>query len=77
MTDVLDAAKDLEMHQRQQALAAQQQRAQEPPQDIDDDGTVYCIDCMNIVSPERLAAKPDAARCIHCQHSHEVTQVPF
>lgn len=71
MTDVLDAAKDLEMRQRKQALDAQKKRAQEPPQDIDDDGTVYCLDCHNIVSPERLKAKPDAARCIHCQALHE------
>lgn len=71
MTDIIDHAKDTEMLQRKHALEAQQQRAQEPPQDIDEDGTVYCLDCHDIVSPERLEAKPDAARCIHCQALHE------
>lgn len=70
MTDIIDHAKDTEMRQRKQALEAQKQRAQEPPQDKDEDGTVYCINCVDIIDAERLAAKPNAARCIQCQELH-------
>jgi len=67
MTDVVDHAKTLEMQQRKAALDAQLNNHPEPAQDKDEDGNVYCLDCVNLISEERLAAKPDAARCIECQ----------
>lgn len=70
--DDLDRAKDLENFQRDNALNAQKLKAKEPPQDIDDDGTVWCIDCGDEVGTQRLAAKPNAARCIDCQHLSEL-----
>ncbi|HZM35744.1 MAG TPA: TraR/DksA C4-type zinc finger protein [Burkholderiales bacterium] len=32
-----------------------------------------CVDCGSDVGYERLAAEPDAARCIECQRRHEKT----
>lgn len=72
MADDLDRAKDLEIWQRDNALKAQALKAKEPPQDIDQDGNVWCIDCGDKVAPERLNAKPNAARCIDCQGLHEL-----
>ena len=70
--DDLDRAKDLEIFQRDNALNAQKLTAKEPPQDIDQDGNVCCIDCGDEVSRQRLAAKPNAARCIECQQLSEL-----
>lgn len=69
MPDILDHAKDLEMRQRQDALNKALKHS-EPEQDIRD-GTVVCIDCATAINPARLKAKPNAARCIHCQQIEE------
>nr|WP_252735091.1 TraR/DksA C4-type zinc finger protein [Amphritea atlantica] len=31
------------------------------------DGRIICIDCDSPIAHARLAAKPNAARCVHCQ----------
>jgi DnaK suppressor protein len=69
MPDILDHAKDLEMRQRQDALDKALKHS-EPEQDIRD-GVVICIDCGGDIHPARLKAKPNAARCIHCQQIEE------
>ncbi len=36
--------------------------------DIDENGVRYCLDCAEIISPERIAAAiPDPVRCVDCQ----------
>jgi DnaK suppressor protein len=69
--DILDRAKVLEIEDRQRAIAAQREKSKEPDQLIID-GEVLCIDCENLVSKPRLAAKPNAARCIECQSLKEL-----
>jgi DnaK suppressor protein len=71
MPDQLDEAKDLEMRHRQRCLdEVLNNRAPEPPQWIDN-GVVRCIDCGTPVNPNRLRAKPNAARCTYCQNIQE------
>ncbi|MFN3881919.1 MAG: TraR/DksA C4-type zinc finger protein [Nitrincola lacisaponensis] len=71
MPDLYDRAQE-----REQANTAAAQRAHaerqtpEPPQQRVA-GQVLCIDCDEIVEPRRLEAKPNAARCIHCQTTWE------
>lgn len=69
--DILDRAKDLEMNDRKRAIAAQREKSKEPAQLVVG-GEVLCIDCDDAVSKPRLAAKPNAARCIGCQSLHEL-----
>jgi DnaK suppressor protein len=66
MTDIFDAAEQVEQRQRDTALARARQVTPEPEQLVVS-GVVLCIDCDDEVQPERLRAKPNAARCIHCQ----------
>ena len=70
--DVLDDAKQLEMRQRDQALASHQAGREREPEQWIEQGQVLCIDCSDPVSIKRLAAKPNAARCIDCQSLHEL-----
>lgn len=69
--DDLDRAKDLEMMQRDIALKNTLNRHQDKQQ-FDEAGNVICIDCAELISPKRLAAKPDAARCVDCKTAHEL-----
>lgn len=69
--DILDKAQKLEALQNKNAIKKhQEQREQEPEQWIEN-GIVRCIDCGEEVGEKRLAAKPNAARCIYCQTYHE------
>ena len=70
--DVLDDAKQLEMRQRDQALASHQARQEPEPEQWIDNGIVCCIDCEVPIPTERLDAKPNAARCIECQSLYEL-----
>ena len=72
MPDQLDHAKVLEMQHRKHALEEFLGNSTEPPQQIIN-GQVLCIDCDSAIQPKRLQAKPNAARCIHCQHKTEKT----
>jgi phage/conjugal plasmid C-4 type zinc finger TraR family protein len=38
---------------------------------FDDDNPVICIDCEQLMDPERLEANPKAIRCVECQAKHE------
>lgn len=69
MPDLIDRAKDMEMRQRQTALDNVLNQS-EPEQEIQD-GTVVCISCATPIQKARLAAKPNAARCIQCQTIEE------
>lgn len=72
--DDADRAKDIEMLEREHALARQRERAAH-----DDDGTqlfidgvVCCVDCGEPVAPGRLAVRPHARRCLPCKQILEV-----
>ena len=69
MTDKLDLAKDIEMHQRTQAIN-HALAIKDPTQQIID-GQVLCIDCDIEIGAARLAVKSSAARCIDCQQIWE------
>ncbi|MGH1460985.1 MAG: TraR/DksA C4-type zinc finger protein [Neptuniibacter sp.] len=69
MTDIVDNAKKLELKQRQVALKNALSH-REPEQDIRD-GKAFCISCGIEIPAARLAVKPNAARCIHCQQIEE------
>ena len=56
---VLDAARD----QRAQVLAALTR--------IEDGSYGRCVECGTELTPERLEARPEAARCITCQTAAE------
>ena len=68
--DLLDEAKELEMAARERAIANHLANIKEPPQDIEN-GVVYCVGCAVVIAQERLLAKPNAARCVDCQLTHE------
>lgn len=69
MPDKLDLAKDVEMHQRDQALN-HALSVKDPTQQVFNN-RVHCIDCDIAISKARLIAKPSAARCIDCQQLWE------
>lgn len=72
--DIADEAAMLEAAHRQAAIDNRNASHSDPPQNIDPDGTVRCVDCDAVIPPERLKARPDAARCIHCQAAHETRE---
>lgn len=40
-----------------------------------EDGTYgRCVDCGTDLPPERLEARPEAARCVNCQHDMEMAR---
>lgn len=71
MPDLLDAAEQAEHRQRQEALDRTLAKAQEPLQ-LRIDGQICCLDCEAPIAANRLAAKPDAPRCIPCQQRKEL-----
>lgn len=69
--DWTDDATRQEQADRERALAKQHSRSAEPAQWVER-GVVLCIDCAEPISLKRLAAKPNAARCIDCQQLFEL-----
>lgn len=63
--DNADRAQELEERERRQALAAQQATATETPREVD--GVRVCLGCEEEIAPPRLAANPDAVRCMDRQ----------
>lgn len=68
--DQLDIAAEFETAERQRALDKTLFAAKEPAQWIENH-QVLCLDCTDPISEERLAIKPEAARCIDCQQLKE------
>ncbi len=72
MADRLDLAQEATAYQLSTALLCQRaikvEEAKEGP--IIVDGKILCVDCRKEIPVERLAAKPDAARCCPCQQRH-------
>lgn len=71
MTDIYDRAQARELQNQQEAEARYRASLQPEPDQLVVAGVVICIDCDEPVQPARLKAKPNAARCISCQHIHE------
>lgn len=77
-TDVYDRA----AHQPDlsNAVALRQQQDQAATADlgeqlVDDNGVVICADCEEPINPLRLAAKPQAKRCVWCQSKLDGTPI--
>jgi DnaK suppressor protein len=71
MTDIYDRAQARELQNQQEAEARYRASLQPEPDQLVVAGVVICIDCDEPVQPARLKAKPNAARCIHCQNQYE------
>ncbi len=66
MSDIADAASDIEQQHRDRALQqAAAARASEAP--LEHDGVRLCLDCHDPIEHARLAALPTAVRCTECQ----------
>jgi DnaK suppressor protein len=69
MTDIVDSAGELEQRQRADAHAAHlaRVRAMQEPAPRTENGVRVCADCGDELDAQRLAAQPDAARCVPCK----------
>jgi len=68
--DVADRADEIIAINLQLAMAAHEQATQDVDQVVIA-GNVICVDCDDVIPPERVAAKHDCVRCITCQEIHE------
>ena len=71
--DNVDRAKQSELRQRQAAVDAARTPSDNGEQLIVD-GAVLCIDCREPIPEERLAAFPQAVRCVECKEYYEHEQ---
>jgi DnaK suppressor protein len=69
--DLYDRAQERDQQNNDDAQALHQANLQPEPEQVIVAGMVLCIDCDEPVQPERLRAKPNAARCIYCQGAYE------
>lgn len=69
--DEADYAKELEMADRERALAAQQSKSREYEVPRERNGVRVCLDCGDPIDPKRLAARPEAVRCVWCKYIKE------
>jgi DnaK suppressor protein len=69
MSDQFDRASELEQSYRDDALARHQSRQIERPHE--QDGVRYCLACRCSICTGRLAANPEAVRCVLCQQRYE------
>ncbi|WP_293766618.1 TraR/DksA family transcriptional regulator [uncultured Aquitalea sp.] len=65
MTDVFDRAQELELRQREEALARQGARQKSGS------GLSHCEDCGEPIPSKRRQAVPSCTRCFNCQNEHE------
>jgi len=71
MTDIGDIAQERDQGFTAAALKHQATEREKEPEQLVENGEVLCVGCGEAIQPERLKAKPDAARCIYCQEIHE------
>jgi DnaK suppressor protein len=71
MPDLYDRAQEREQQNTEEAQARYRASLTPEPEQLVVGGVVLCIDCDDAVQPARLKAKPNAARCIHCQNQYE------
>lgn len=66
---VYERAAELEERTRQAGIDEARAAPPEPPRERD--GKRYCLDCDTTIEGARLAARPEAVRCVPCQERHE------
>lgn len=66
--DHFDRAQELEMIQREEAIARQRAQASHG------ESATECEDCGGDIQPARREALPGVTRCITCQEIHEQQQ---
>jgi len=73
ITDPIDQATATEELFLRAALRAHAEQAADTGEapDEDDKGNRYCLDCGEIISPERRAIMPKAIRCVSCLSRRE------
>ena len=71
MPDVYDRAQARDLQNQQDAETRYRANLSPEPEQLVVAGVVLCIDCDDPVQPDRLKAKPNAARCIFCQSQYE------
>ncbi len=69
--DEADQAKDYELRDRAAALAAALSRPEPEPAQFNDRGERICVDCRAVIPSARLAAYPQAVRCVPCKQDKE------
>lgn len=70
--DNADRAKMIEMRERQTVIDEHRRRDHAAAFMIE--GMPHCCDCLGEIEAQRLAANPEAARCIECQTYYEQEQ---
>lgn len=65
MTDIFDRAQELELRQREEALARQAERSRSGP------GLSHCADCGEEIPALRRLRVPGCTRCVPCQSDFE------
>lgn len=73
--DLMDKAQERDAEFTGRAL--EEQLAKRPPAQQVVDGEVLCIDCDEPVGAVRLAALPNACRCLDCQRLAERRTQPW
>ena len=71
MSDIIDRAQRAEETFRERALKRRSNAKEDALQTAGEDGWPICIDCGERIPKARLAARPNAVRCIECQRDHE------
>lgn len=69
--DECDAAAELEQMDREGALRVALRAAHTREDPLVIAGERCCLTCEEPIEPERLAASPDAVRCVSCQRKRE------
>ncbi|WP_312283551.1 TraR/DksA C4-type zinc finger protein [Candidatus Igneacidithiobacillus taiwanensis] len=69
MADDVDITTQQQEQEMRMALAQRASTRMEDP-DEDEEGNRYCLDCADIIPPERVQAV-GAVRCVHCAGKRE------
>ncbi len=69
MTDIYDRAQELELRQREEALARQAEAARQRGASLS-----HCYACGDEIPPLRREKVPGCTRCVHCQTAAEKAQ---
>lgn len=72
--DQFDRAQELELRQREDAIAMQRKRFAPLATAPDVDTALDCLSCGDEIPAARRLAVPGAMLCIECQMEHEMNQ---
>ena len=70
MVDLYDRAQEREQEDRERAIQNQllKGRETETPDEDEETGIRYCLDCRHEIDPRRMAFRPESVRCVECQN---------